>query len=261
MRMYRVLIILGLGFAVGSAAAQTSTADSLTLERARAANREVDLLLSAPIDTCRVVWNRSATATVTVGGMARTQRLWIDREADWVIWAADTSSSTPFFLIRRDGSVAYHLHPSRTSATAVAPELGRAMGLLRPMGPLPEGGRRAPNAFRSVRGVRDTLLAAGTDGMQARAVFGPKDRDASDVTGSWIRVVGPRGWDAFVYPSGKPLTYLELTDPTGKLLFRFENCMVSDDALVLDLGAIRAPVPGRTLIDVARGISMPPKAP
>ena len=242
-------------------AAQTSPADSLTLERARAATREIDLLLSSPIDTSRVMWSQSATATVTVGGTPRVQRLWASLETDWVAWASDTAATTPLFLIRRDGSAAYHLHPSRTSATAVAPELGRTMGLLRPMGPLPDGGRRAPNAFRPVRGVPDTLAAVSVDGLHARAVFGPKDRAAADAVGSWIRVIGPRGWDTFAYPTGKPLTYLELTDRNGKVVFRFEDCVRSDDELVLDLGAIRAPVPGRTLIDVARGTSAPRQQP
>lgn len=254
-----ILVVCMLQAAVS--AAQTSPADSLTLERARAATREIDLLLSSPIDTSRVMWSQSATATVTVGGTPRVQRLWASLETDWVAWASDTAATTPLFLIRRDGSAAYHLHPSRTSATAVAPELGRTMGLLRPMGPLPDGGRRAPNAFRPVRGVPDTLAAMSVDGLHARAVFGPKDRAAADAVGSWIRVIGPRGWDTFAYPTGKPLTYLELTDRNGKVVFRFEDCVRSDDELVLDLGAIRAPVPGRTLIDVARGTSAPRQQP
>ena len=255
------LILVVCMLQAAASAAQTSPADSLTLERARAATREIDLLLSSPIDTSRVMWSQSATATVTVGGTPRVQRLWASLETDWVAWASDTAATTPLFLIRRDGSSAYHLHPSRTSATAVAPELGRTMGLLRPMGPLPDGGRRAPNAFRPVRGVRDTLAAVSTDGLHARAVFGPKDRATADAVGSWIRVIGPRGWDTFVYPAGKPLTYLELTDRNGKVVFRFEDCVRSADELVLDLGAIRAPVPGRTLIDVARGTTAPRQRP
>ena len=255
------LILVVCMLQAAASAAQTSPADSLTLERARAATREIDLLLSSPIDTSRVMWSQSATATVTVGGTPRVQRLWASLETDWVAWASDTAATTPLFLIRRDGSAAYHLHPSRTSATAVAPELGRTMGLLRPMGPLPDGGRRAPNAFRPVRGVPDTLAAVSVDGLHARAVFGPKDRAAADAVGSWIRVIGPRGWDTFAYPTGKPLTYLELTDRNGKVVFRFEDCVRSDDELVLDLGAIRAPVPGRTLIDVARGTSAPRQQP
>lgn len=233
------------------AAAQTH-ADSLTLERARAATREVELLLSAPIDTGTVAWSTAGVAAVTTGGTVRVQRLWSDPAVGWVVWAGDTTARSPHFLIRRDGTAAYTLHADRTSATAVAPELGKAMGLLRPLGPLPTGKRRAPNAFRPTPGAKDTLQAVSAQGIVARAVVGQKDAAAADAVGSWIRIVGPRGWDGFVYPAGKPLQYLEFTDAAGKLLFRFEDPAVQPAPLALDLGALRAPVPGRTLIDVAR---------
>ena len=240
-----------LGAACLPAAAQTSQ-DSINLERARAATREVDLLLSAPIDTGRVAWSHGGTAAVTTGGTARVQRLWSDPATAWVVWAGDTTARAPHFLIRRDGTAAYTLHGDRTSATAVSPELGKAMGLLRPLGPLPTGKRRAENAFRTVRGVQDTLVAVSAAGIRARAVLGPKNAAATDAIGSWIRIVGPRGWDGFVYPADRPLQYLEFTDAAGKLLFRFEGHAVQPAPLALDLGALRAPVPGRTLIDVAR---------
>ena len=233
------------------AAAQTH-ADSLNLERARAATREVEMLLSAPIDTGTVAWPDAGVAVVTTGGAARVQRLWSDPGVEWVVWAGDTAARSPHFLIRRDGTAAYTLHADRSAATAVSPELGKAMGLLRPLGPLPAGKRRAANAFRPMPGARDTLRAVSAQGIVARAVLGPQDAEGADATGTWIRVVGPRGWDGFVYPAGRPLQFLEFTDATGKLLFRFEGYAVHPAPMSLDLGALRAPVPGRTLIDVAR---------
>lgn len=244
-------VLCALAAACLPAAAQTRQ-DSLNLERARTATREVELLLSAPIDTGRVSWSAAATARVTVGGTTRSQQLWCAPEIPWVVWAGDTAARAPHFLIRRDGTAAYTLQADRTSATAVAPELGRAMGLLRPMGPLPEGKRRAPHAFRPERGASDTCVARSAAGVRARAVFGKKDAAAADVTGSWIRIVGPRGWDEFVYPAGRPLLFLEISDDAGKVLFRFDGYAELPVPLTLDLGALRAPVPGRTLIDVAR---------
>ena len=233
------------------AAAQTRQ-DSLNLERARTATREVELLLSAPIDTGTVHWPTAATAIVTSGGSTRIQRLWCTPETDWVVWSGDTATSAPHFLLRRDGSAAYSLNSNRTAASAVAPELGKALGLLRPMGPLPTGRRRSENRFRRERGVQDTLVAVAASGLVGRAVFGEKDAVAADITGSWVRIVGPRGWDAFTYPAERPLHYLEITDAGGKLIFRFSAFSIDVHPLDLDLGTLRAPVHGRTLIDVAR---------